>query len=214
LIAVQYETVVRWAALAMAEIRTFESMPLASLIATMAAINFDPRGQLRSCERAVCMCLAVDKAQARIVHGYVKAYFECIPALKALVTGESRNSLSLSNGVDIETFANDYKSLRGRSLLLVIFDELAFWSDESGALPNVETALAVAPGLARIKNSMLVMISSVHRRDGRTIQRSLEQDREKFGAEYLSEWRDDLSAFITRDHLERLVERSGLSAQS
>jgi hypothetical protein len=125
---------------------------------------------------------------------------------------------------------------------MVIFDELAFWADESAANPDVEIALAVAPGLARIKNSMLVMISSAHRRAGllysrwakyfgkendddilvvrgttvdfnpgfdrKTIQRSLDQDREKFGAEYLSEWRDDLSAFITRDLLEKLVDRN------
>jgi phage terminase large subunit-like protein len=127
---------------------------IASLIATMAALNFNPRGQLRPGERAVVMCLAVDRSQARIVHGYIRAYFEQIPELAALVKNTTRNSISLINGVDIQTFANDFKSLRGRSLLAAVFDELAFWSDENSATPDVETALAVAPGLARMKNSM------------------------------------------------------------
>jgi hypothetical protein len=103
-------------------------------------------------ERAVVVCLAVDRSQARIVHGYISAYFREIRALAALVMSSTRNSISLSNGVDIETFANDYKSVRGRSLLLVIFDELAFWSDETSATPDVEPAIRV-PMLRRSKRS-------------------------------------------------------------
>jgi hypothetical protein len=42
---------------------------IASLLAVMAAINFDPKGQLRPGERCVVMCLAVDRSQAKIVLG-------------------------------------------------------------------------------------------------------------------------------------------------
>jgi hypothetical protein len=51
----------------------------ASLIASCIAVNFDPRGKLRPGEKAVVMCIAVDREQANIVLGYIRAYFETIP---------------------------------------------------------------------------------------------------------------------------------------
>src|SRR5262249_27312914 len=57
----------------------------ASLIATHAAASFDPKGKLRPGERAVVMCLAVDRHQAAIVFNYIRAYFEEVPALKKMV---------------------------------------------------------------------------------------------------------------------------------
>ena len=53
-------------------------------------------------ERAVVMCLAVDRSQAAIVHRYIGAYFESIPALRKLVIGDPKGTISLTNGVDIE----------------------------------------------------------------------------------------------------------------
>src|SRR5947199_2443111 len=40
---------------------------IASLIATCAALNFDPRGKLRPGEKATVMCLACDRHQAAIL---------------------------------------------------------------------------------------------------------------------------------------------------
>jgi hypothetical protein len=56
------------------------------LIATCAAINFDPRGKLRPGEKATVMCVACDRHQAAILFNYIRGYFETIPALKAMVT--------------------------------------------------------------------------------------------------------------------------------
>src|SRR5262245_58126090 len=58
---------------------------IASYIASHVAITFDPKGKLRPGERAVVMCIAVDREQAQIAFGYIKGYFETIPALKAMV---------------------------------------------------------------------------------------------------------------------------------
>jgi hypothetical protein len=50
-------------------------------------------------------------------------------------------------------------------LLAAIFDEVAYWRDESSATPDVETYSAVLPSLATT-NGLLVGISSPYRRTG------------------------------------------------
>ena len=75
---------------------------IASLIATCAAINFDPRGKLRPGEKATVMCLACDRHQAAILFRYIAGYFETIPALKAMVMAIGGDYIELCNDVAIE----------------------------------------------------------------------------------------------------------------
>jgi hypothetical protein len=162
-----------------------------------------------------------------------------VPALAKLVKRIDADSIELRNRVCIEVHTNSYRAVRGRSLLCVICDEVAFWRSEDSASPDVETAGAVQPGLARIKNSMLILISTAHRRSGllyqkwrdaygkndpevlvvkgttlqfnptfdaKIIERQIASDPQLYRAEYLSEWRDDLSTFISRELLEAAVD--------
>jgi hypothetical protein len=183
------------------------------------------------------MCLACDRAQAAIVFGYIRAYFEEVPALKKMVRAITAESIELANRVVIEVHTNSYRSVRGRSLLCAIFDEVAHWKDESTSTPDVETHAAVTPGLARVPNSMLALISTAHRRSGllwnrfkehygkesdvlvvkgatlqfnptfdeETIKAAIQSDPQLYGAEYNSEWRSDLQAFVSRDAVEACV---------
>jgi len=139
---------------------------IASLIASCIAVNFEPRGKLRPGEVATIMCIAVDREQAGIVAKYIKGYFEEIPALRALVKSIDRNGVTLRNGVEIVVATNSYRSVRGRRIICVIFDEVAFWRSEDSANPDIEVAGAVAPGLARTPGSMLILISTAHKRSG------------------------------------------------
>jgi hypothetical protein len=213
---------------------------IASLIASVIAVNFDPRGKLRPGEKAVVMCIAVDRTQAGIVYGYIRAAFEQTPALAALVKSIDSESFELHSGVVIEVHTNSYRSVRGRSIICAIFDEVAFWRSEDSATPDVEVAGAVSPGLARMSGSMLILISTAHRRSGllyqrwkdsygrddddvlvvrgttlqfnptfdaKIITRQIESDPQLYNAEYNSQWRDDLSTFISRDLLEAAVDR-------
>jgi hypothetical protein len=212
---------------------------VATLTATVIAVNFDPRGKLRPGEKAVVMLLAVDRAQAGVAFNYIKGYFEEIPALTNLVRHVGDDSIELRNGVVIEVHTNSYRSVRGRSLLCVLCDEVAFWRSEDSAMPDFETAGAVAPGLARIPGSVLILISTAHKRSGllyekwknhygknddnvlvvrgttlqfnplfdaKVIERQLASDPQLYGAEYNSQWRDDLATFISRDLLEAAVD--------
>jgi hypothetical protein len=213
---------------------------VASLIASCIAINFDPRGKLRPGEVATIMCIAVDREQAGIVANYIKAYFEQIPALAAVVKTIDRDGVTLRNGVAILVATNSYRSVRGRSILCFIGDEVAFWRSDDSAAPDFEVAGAVAPGLARMNNSLSILISTAHKRSGllyqkwkdhygrddddvlvvrggtttfnptfdaKTIERQIASDPALYRAEYLSEWRDDLSTFISRELLDAAVDR-------
>ncbi len=139
---------------------------VASVIAGQAAAFFDPKGKLRGGERAVVMCLAVDREQSRIVLDYIRSYFTDIPYLRQMVQREVRDGLQLENGVDIVVATNSYRSVRGRSVICTIFDEVAFWRSENSAAPDIETYHAITPGLATLPGSMLVGISSPHKKSG------------------------------------------------
>jgi hypothetical protein len=213
---------------------------VASFIAAYIAMSFDPRAaKLRAGERAFVMCLATDKDQAGIAFRYIRALFEDVPTLRKMVKTIGFDSIELTNRVVIQVIVNSYRAIRGRSVLAAIFDEAAFWRNDESTNPDSEVHAALAPGLARVNGSMLVMISSAYRRAGllydrwkacygqpdddvlvvrgtttqfnplfdrAVIDKALAADLAHSSAEYLSQWRDDLSTFISRGLLEGCIE--------
>jgi hypothetical protein len=140
---------------------------VASLITAHAAALFDQgSAKLRPGERAVCMCLAADKDQSRIVLGYVRAYFSDLPLLKATVTRETVSGFELSNSVDVAISTNNFRSVRGRTVLCAVLDECAFYRDENSASPDVETYRAIMPGMVTLPDAMLIGISTPYRKAG------------------------------------------------
>jgi hypothetical protein len=117
---------------------------VASLIIAHAASLFDGRRRqiagitlpaLRRGERATIFCLAKDRDQSRIALNYVQSYFEEIPELAAMVSRQTRDGFELANGCDILVATNDFRGIRGRSVLVAVLDECAFYRDESSASP-------------------------------------------------------------------------------
>jgi hypothetical protein len=138
-----------------------------SFIAAYAAATFRPNGRTRPGERPVVLLLGADRGQARSLLGYIKGYFSEIPALAALVERETLDGLELSTGVDIIVATSDFRLVRGRTVLLAVLNEVAFWPQEGSASPDVETFRAIMPGMASLgEEAMLIMISSAHRRSG------------------------------------------------
>ena len=84
--------------------------------------------------------------------------------------GETQNGLELTNGVDITVATNDFRAVRGRSILCAILDEVAFFRDETSATPDAETYAALKPGLMTLKGT-LIGISSPYRRSGLLFQK-------------------------------------------
>jgi hypothetical protein len=139
---------------------------VASLISATAAALFEPGRKLRPGERALVMCLACDRDQAKIVLDYTRSYFAEIPPLKAMVVRETATGFELSNGVDVAISTNSYRAVRGRTLLCAVLDETAFWRDERSSTPDEEVYRAIKPGLARMPGSMLIGISTPYRKAG------------------------------------------------
>jgi hypothetical protein len=139
---------------------------IASLICAWFAMTFRPDGRVRPGERPLILLLAAGRAQSRSLLSYVRGLFE-IPALKALITRETQDGFELSNGIDISVGTADFRTIRGRTVLLCVMNELAFWRDENSSNPDKEIYRAVLPAMASLGDqAMLVMISSVHRRGG------------------------------------------------
>jgi hypothetical protein len=142
---------------------------VASMLATFAAATFNQPHLLRPGERGLVACMAVDRAQAKIVLNYIRSFFQDIPMLAAMVVGDMRaEGFSLNNGIDIEVMANSFRAVRGRPILLGILDELAYWRDENSARPDEEFYRAIEPGLITLAaaGSRIIAISSPYKKSG------------------------------------------------
>jgi hypothetical protein len=95
---------------------------------------------------------------------------EASPVLRQEVEGVTASEVRLRGGVVIAIHANSFRSIRGRTLLAVVLDEVAFFRDETSALPDVETYRAVLPALATT-DGLLVGISTPYRRLGLLAQK-------------------------------------------
>jgi hypothetical protein len=143
----------------------------ASGVTAYGAAMFDQQHRLRPGERALCLCLASDRDQARIIHSYVRSFFDEIPALKAMVQRETTTTLELNNGIDLVIGTNNFRSVRGRPIWRVVLDECAFYRSEDSASPDIELYRALMPGLATLPGSMLIGISSPYRKAGLLYQK-------------------------------------------
>jgi hypothetical protein len=139
---------------------------IASAIATHAAALFNQQSRLRPGERALVMCLACDRDQAKIVLNYARSYFTDVDLLTGMVQRETADGFELQNGVDIVVATNSFRHVRGRTILLAIFDECSYWRDENYASPDEKVYRAIRPGMATLRDSLLVGISSPYRKSG------------------------------------------------
>ncbi|WP_144030715.1 hypothetical protein [Bradyrhizobium japonicum] len=129
-------------------------------------ITFGPDGEwverLLPGERAVVLCLATDRDQAKIIFGDTESQFRDIPLLFGLVQRETASGLEQDNRVDVTIATNSFRSLRGRPVL----DECAFYRDDSSAAPDEEMYATIKLGTATLPNSIIIGISSPYRKLG------------------------------------------------
>jgi hypothetical protein len=136
---------------------------IAALIACFIALFVTHR--LARGERGVVLVLAASIEQAGVVFGYIKGILQASPALQREVLDIKRNEIELANGIVIAVHSNSFRTVRGRTLVACVLDEVAFWRDDTTANPDVETYRAVLPSLATT-NGMLIGISTPYRKIG------------------------------------------------
>jgi hypothetical protein len=129
-------------------------------------------------ETGMVLVIAGSRDQATVVLNYVKGILSASPVLSKEVANVTAHEITLKNGIVIAVHSNSFRTVRGRTLVAVIFDEVAFWRDESSAIPDVETYRAVLPSLATT-DGMLVGISTPYRKLGLLYQKH----RDHFGVD-------------------------------
>ena len=207
---------------------------IAAAIAVTMSLT-DHKKYLRPGEVGVIACLAVTREQAAIVLKYITAAILENEYLAPLVT---QDGIQLSNGVEILVLSSRFRSLRGRTVLYCIMDEVAYWRSEDAADPDYEIYNAVKPATVTLSDAMIIGITTFYRKQGlafdrwaryygqddpdvlvvkatsrqfnplisqKFIDEQLALDPEVNGAEYLSQWRSDLAAYVSREIVESAV---------
>ena len=116
-------------------------------------------------ERGLVLVLAASRDQARVVFDFTRGFLEKSPVLRQEIEGITAYEIRLRNGVTIATHACSFRTVRGRTLLACIFDETAYWRDETSATPDVEVSRAILPAMMTT-GGLLVSISTPYRRFG------------------------------------------------
>jgi hypothetical protein len=120
-------------------------------------------------EHPTVLVIAVDKAQAQVVFGYIEGLLRSCPVTAPLIDSVTAEQIRLKNGVNIQVRAADYRGVRGVTLAAAVVDELAFLPSEQSSTPDVELYRALEPGLLTL-NGRFVGISSPWTRRGLAFQ--------------------------------------------
>jgi hypothetical protein len=135
-----------------------------AMIATYLATCVDWSEFLTEGEPGVIQIVAGDRAQAGVIFKYLTAFLKGAK-LKPLIGRQTAELIELRNGITIEITTASFKTIRGRTVVAALLDEVAFWSSE-GANPDSEVIAAIKPSMLTIPNSMLLVASSPYSRRG------------------------------------------------
>jgi len=137
-----------------------------SLIAVYLACFKDWRPFLTSGERGHIVVIAADRKQAKVIFSYIRSLLADTPMLKDLVIRETSDEIDLDNRVTIEVATCSYRTIRGRTVVAALCDEIAYWQSEGSSNPDEEVLAAIRPASATIPGAMLLCASSPYARRG------------------------------------------------
>jgi hypothetical protein len=116
-------------------------------------------------ETGIVLCIAPDQDQATILLDYITATFESSPILRQLIEQRTRWTLKLTNHLQVDSRAADFRRLRGPSYVSVCCDESGFfYNNEGSANPDSEILNSVRPGLATTRGPLFIISSPYARR--------------------------------------------------
>lgn len=210
----------------------------ASAIGAMEAAFSGREERLSKGEKGIVAIVSPTKDQSKLVKSYLESIFDT-PSLRSVVVSRTASAFELVNGVRIEILTGDFRTVRGRTLLAAIIDEVCFFGldEQSAVRSDTELLRAIKPALMTT-GGRLVAISSPYARRGwahrqwkqhfgnndsktlvvncgsrdlnpllpqEDIDEAMREDPAAARSEFYGQWRDDVSAFISRPMLEALV---------
>jgi hypothetical protein len=193
-------------------------------------------------EEGCVMLLAPTLKQARIAFRAIRKDLRRSPLLSALVVRATKDEIELTNGITIACYACTFDGVRGHTIVAAVCDELGFWADaETAANPAEEVIAALLPGMATVRNSKLIKISTPYRKEGilwrefqqraelnfpvwqlssqelnpsfspSILDRERRRSEEKFRREFLAEFTDTLTGWIDAEILEAAIVRGRMA---
>jgi hypothetical protein len=137
-----------------------------ALTAAFLGCFFDWRPFLTGGERGTIVIIAADRRQAATIFKYLREML-AIPLLAGVIQRETNELLELNNSVNVEIQTASFRTIRGRTVVAALCDELAFWrTDEGAGNPDVEIINALRPSMATVPGARLLKASSPYARRG------------------------------------------------
>jgi hypothetical protein len=155
---------------------------IAALLAVYISLFVDWASSISRGEKPVVIIIAVNKAQAAIVKGYIEGLLGVNETFRAAVARILQESIELRNGLTILVKPASFRSLRGFTICAAILEELSFYRFElESANPDREILTALKPGLASIPSSLLIGIGTPYVKQG-SLYEKFKRDFGKSGA--------------------------------
>ena len=103
---------------------------IAAVVAVFLALFFKYEKHLSPGERGTIQIIAADRSQAQVILSYIKGILQNNPVFAQYIVNDFKESIDLSNSISIEVMSCSYRSIRGRTVVACICDEIAFWMHE------------------------------------------------------------------------------------
>jgi len=138
---------------------------MAAAVSVYVAAFIDHSARLAPGETGYVLVLSPSKSQARTVRDYCEGFIRASPDLEAMLLPSTTDEIRLCGNIVIAVHPASHRTVRGKTLLAVILDEVAYFRDEKSATPDIEVYRAVVPALATTYG-ILIAISSPYRKVG------------------------------------------------
>jgi hypothetical protein len=111
-------------------------------------------------ERGVSLYLAPTQDQATRAFRYARTFIQHSPLMKKLIANQTADAIELSNGIDIEIQAANWRHVRGATCVACCLDECAFLRNEADSANRDEDLItALRPSLVTSGGPMLLISS-------------------------------------------------------
>jgi len=132
---------------------------IAAFMATFCAVFTDWRKYLAPGEVGHVVVIAQTLKAARVVFGYIRGFFRAIPALEKMIIHETAHEIELSTGIVVSCWPCMYRSTRGLTVVVAIYDEVDFWYQEGPHMAE-EVIASIKPAMLTIPGAKEILIST------------------------------------------------------